>query len=180
MTGPQRYLEEQRFPGWIKALAVLPLALVSGVCMSALLAGSPTDVLVVALLPMALLLPLVILTFRMRLVTTVDEAALRLRVRPAGRMIPLPAGMKTNDIELSDISSIELRTYNSLRSTEFWGWHVWGLSAAVSGKRYLYGMRPSGLMSLRGVYMCLADGGIVMISSRHPEELMAALDSLRR
>jgi hypothetical protein len=152
--------------------------MVGGTCVLARLAGLPSVAVVVAVSAVALLLPLVLLHFRMRMTTAVDSRTLRLQLHPTGWMIPLPAAMKSNDIKLSDIRSTDVRTHNSLHSSEFWGWHLWGLSAAP-GKRYLYGMRPTGLTSLRGVYICLADGGRVMLGSAHPEELIAALNDAR-
>ena len=78
------------------------------------------------------------------------------------------------DIALSDISRWEVRTYNSLRSREYWGWNFWGLSVAKGG-RYLYAMRPSGLFSGRGVQLRLSKGESVLVGTLRPDELGDAI-----
>ena len=83
--------------------------------------------------------------------------------------------MKQKDIPLSDISEWGVRTYNSLLSTEYWGWHFWGLAVARGG-RYLYIMRPSSPFSSgRGVQLQLRSGERVLLGSEHPEELTSAI-----
>ena len=67
-----------------------------------------------------------------------------------------------------------MRTYNSLLSREYWGWHFWGLGVAKGG-RYLYAMRPSGLFSGRGVQLRLSSGERVLVGSERPEELEDAI-----
>lgn len=86
--------------------------------------------------------------------------------------------MTHKDIALSDISRWEVRTYNSLLSTEYWGWHFWGLSVAKGG-RYLYGMRSSNSISVRGVQLQLASGERVLVGTEHAEELANAITTVR-
>ncbi len=86
--------------------------------------------------------------------------------------------MTHKDIALSDISRWEVRTYNSLRSSEYWGWTFWGLSVAKGG-RYLYMMRPSSPISGRGVQLQLASGERVLVGSERPEELENAITTAK-
>ena len=81
--------------------------------------------------------------------------------------------MAHKDIALGDISQWEVRTYKSLRSREYWGWHFWGLSVGKGG--YLYVMRPSGPFSGRGVQLRLSSGEMVLVGSGRPEELENAI-----
>jgi len=86
--------------------------------------------------------------------------------------------MTQKDIALSDICRWEVRTYNSLLSSEYWGWHFWGLGVAKGG-RYLYMMRPSSLMSGRGVQLRLSSGERVLVGSERPEELENAITTAK-
>jgi hypothetical protein len=117
------------------------------------------------------------LTFRTKLVTKLDSSNLCLRIYPL-RWNVLPRRMTQKDIALSDVCRWEVRTYNSLRSSEYWGWHFWGLSVAKGG-RYLYGMRPSGPFSGRGVQLRLSSGEGVLVGSERPEELQEAITAAK-
>ena len=86
--------------------------------------------------------------------------------------------MTRKDIALSDISRWQVRTYNALLSTEYWGWHVWGLGVAKGG-RFLYMMRPNSPIRGRGVQLQLASGERVLIGSERPEELQMLSPRLR-
>ena len=78
-------------------------------------------------------------------------------------------------MSLADLQRWEVRTYNSLTGREYWGWHLWGLSAG-SGGHYLYVMRPSSPISGRGLAVELASGGSLFVRSSNPDELARAID----
>lgn len=131
--------------------------------------GTPFAVGAVIILAAVLLAPLAVLFVVMRMVTTVDATHLRLRIHPVGLSL-LPRRMTEKDVPLEDISRWAATSYNSATSREFWGWHVWGLSAAKGG-RYLYIMRPSGPLTGRGVRVELTNGEILLVGSRDPGAL---------
>ena len=124
-------------------------------------------------MPALVTLVIAALTFTTKLVTKLDSSDLRLRIYPVKWNL-MPRRMAHKDIALSDIRQWEVRTYNSLRSREYWGWTFWGLSVAKSG-RYLYAMRPSGLFSVRGVQLRLSSGERVLVGSERPGELEDAI-----
>ena len=168
--------EEQRFPLWIKATVLLPVVALG---FPAILMWFSMDAdlvpILVRLLPAALALGALVvaaLTFRTRLVTKLDSSNLHLRIYPKWNL--MPRRMAHKDIALSDIRQWEVRTYNSLRSREYWGWNFWGLSVAKGG-RYLYAIRPSGLFSVRGVQLRLSSGERVLVGSERPGELEDAI-----
>ncbi len=172
---PLFFEEEQRFPLWIRAIVLFPVvalgcpAILMWSFMGAnlsLLRMFWAAVLLVALVGAAL-------TFRTKLVTKLDSSALHLRIYPLKWGL-LPRRMTQKDIALGDIRRWEVRTYNSLLSTEYWGWHLWGLGVA-RGDRYLYMMRPSSPVSGRGVQLWLSSGERVLVGSEHPEELENAI-----
>jgi hypothetical protein len=117
------------------------------------------------------------LNFMMKLVTKLDSSHLHLRIYPQKWSL-LPRRTTHKDIALTDISRWEVRTYNSLLSTEYWGWHFWGLSVAKGG-RYLYMMRPSSPIRRRGVQLQLASGERVLVGSERPEELENAITTVK-
>jgi hypothetical protein len=117
------------------------------------------------------------LTFRTKLVTKLDSSNLRLRIYPLKWNV-LPRRMTQKDVALGDICRWEVRTYNSLLSRDYWGWHFWGLSVGKDG-RYLYGMRPSGPFSGRGVQLRLSSGEGVLVGSARPEELEDAITAAK-
>ena len=117
------------------------------------------------------------LTFMMRLVIKLDSSHLHLRIHPHKWSL-LPRRMTHKDIALSDILRWEVRTYNALLSTDYWGWHFWGLGVARRG-RYLYVMRPSSLIRGRGVQLQLASGERVLVGTEHAEELANAITMAR-
>ena len=172
---PLFFEEEQRFPLWIRAIVLLPVVALGG---PAVLMWSfmEANLGLVRMLFTALTLALVggaVLTFRMKLVTKLDSSNLHLRIYPLKWSL-LPHRMTHKDIALSDICRWEVRTYNSLLSSEYWGWHFWGLSVAKGG-RYLYMMRPSSPISGRGVQLVLSSGERVLVGSERPEELEDAI-----
>ncbi len=114
-----------------------------------------------------------LLTFKTRLVTNLDSSNLRLRIYPLKWSV-LPRRMTHKDVALSDICRWEVRTYNSLLSREYWGWHFWGLAVGKGG-RYLYVMRPNSPVSGRGVLLWLSSGERVLVGSERPEELENAI-----
>jgi hypothetical protein len=176
---PQRlyFEEEQRFPLWIKAIVLLP-AVALGIPAILMWFGDAPNLVRVLFTVLALLaVGGAALTFRMKLVTKLDSRHLHLRIHPQQWSL-LPRRMTHKDIALSDILRWEVRTYNSLLSTEYWGWHFWGLSVARGG-RYLYGMRPSGPMSGRGVQLRLRSGEQALIGSERPEELENAITTAK-
>jgi hypothetical protein len=175
---PLFFEEEQRFPLWIRAIVLL---VVVALGWPAILTWSSMEANLGLVLFAALtLVTLVVaaLTFRMKLVTKLDSSNLHLRIYPLKWSL-LPRRMTQKDIALSDISRWEVRTYNSLLSTEYWGWHFMGLSVARGG-RYLYMMRPSSPISGRGVQLWLSTSSErVLVGSKHPEELENAITTAK-
>jgi hypothetical protein len=167
--------EEQRFPLWIKAIALLPAVALGFPAILMWFSGEANLGLARVLFTVLTLgtLFLAVLTFRTKLVTKLDSSHLRLRIYPLKWNL-VPRRMTHKDIALGDISRWEVRTYNSLRSREYWGWHFWGLSVAKGG-RYLYVMRPGGPFSGRGVQLRLSSGESVLVGSERPEELESAI-----
>ncbi len=172
--------EEQRFPLWIRAIVLLPVvALGYPAILMWFSGGANLGLGVRVLLTMLALAALVgaALHFMMKLVTKLDSSHLHLRIHPHKWSL-LPRRMTHKDIALSDISRWEVRTYNSLLSTEYWGWHFWGLGVAKGG-RYLYVMRPSSPITGRGVQLQLASGERVLVGSERPEELENAITTAK-
>jgi hypothetical protein len=172
--------EEQSFPVWIRAIVLLAVVACGYPTILMWFSGGvdPGLVRVIFTVPALVALIGAALTFRAKLVTKLDPSILRLRIYPLKWNV-LPRRMTQKDIALGDISRWEVRTYNSLLSREYWGWHFWGLSVAKGG-RYLYGMRPSGLFSGRGVQLRLSNGERVLVGSERPEELEDAITAAKR
>jgi hypothetical protein len=129
---PLLFEEEQRFPLWIRALALLPVAALGYPAIMVWLSGGASLGLVRVLFTVFALITLAFaaLTFTtklVKLVTELDSSDLRLRIYPLKWNL-VPRRMTHKDIALGDIRRWEVRTYNSLRSREYWGWHFWGLS----------------------------------------------------
>ncbi len=172
---PLLFEEEQRFPPWIKAIALLPVVAL-GYPTILIWLGGGANIGIARLLFTVLTsgtLSLAALTFKMKLVTKLDSSHLGLRIYPIMWNL-VPRRMTLKDIALSDISRWEVRTYNSLLSREYWGWTFWGVSVAKGG-RYLYVMRPGGAFSGRGVQLRLSSGESVLVGSERPEELENAI-----
>ena len=172
---PLFFEEEQRFPLWIRAIVLL---VVVALGYPAILMWSfmEANLGLVRMLFAALTLAALVgaaLTFRTKLVTKLDSSDLHLRIYPLKWSL-LPRRLTQKDIALSDIRHREVRTYNSLLSSEYWGWHFWGLGVAKGG-RYLYMMRPSSPLSGRGVQLRLSSGERVLVGSERPEELENAI-----
>ena len=171
--------EEQRFPLWIRAIVLLPVVTLGYPAILLWFSGGanlgPVRVLFTVLTLVAVVAA--VLTFRMKLITKLDASHLHLRIHPQ-RWSLLSRRMTHKDIPLSDISHWEVGTYNALLSTEYWGWHFWGLSMAKGG-RYLYMMRPSSLIRGRGVRLQLASGERVLVGTEHAEELVNAIGIAR-
>jgi hypothetical protein len=178
---PERvyFEEEQRFPLWIRAIVLLPVVVFVYPTILMWFSGGANLGLVQVFFTVPALVALIgaALTFMTKLVTKLDSSHLHLRIHPRKWSL-LPRRMTHKDIALSDISRWEVRTYNALRSTEYWGWHFWGLSAAKGG-RYLYGMRPSSLFRGRGVQLQLASGERVFVGTVRAEELANAISMAR-
>ena len=172
---PLLFEEEQRFPLWIKAIVLLPVVVLGYPAVLMWFGGGAYPGLVRVLVTVFALAALAgaALHFMMKLVTRLDSSRLRLRIHPQ-KWCVLPRRMAHKDIALGDISQWEVRTYKSLRSREYWGWHFWGLSVGKGG-RYLYVMRPSGPFSGRGVQLRLSNGERVLVGSGRPEELENAI-----
>ena len=167
--------EEQRFPLWIRAIVLLAVVALGcpAILMWSLMGENlgPVRILFSALTLVALVSA--VLTFRTKLVTTLDSSNLRLRIYPLKWSL-LPSRMTHKDVALSEICRWEVSTYNSLLSSEYWGWHFWGLAVAKGG-RYLYVMRPSSPVAGRGVQLWLSSGERVLVGSERPEELENAI-----
>jgi hypothetical protein len=172
--------EEQRFPLWIRAIVLLPVVAFGYPAILMWFSGGANLGLGVRVLCTVLALVALVgaaLNFMMKLITKLDSSHLHLRIHPHKWSL-LPRRMTHKDIALSDISRWEVRTYNSLLSTEYWGWRFWGLSVAKGG-RYLYMMRPSSPISGRGVQIQLASGERVLVGSERPEELDNAITTAK-
>jgi hypothetical protein len=155
---PLFFEEEQRFPLWIRAIVLLVVVALG--CPAILMWSSmEANLDLVRMLFAALTLVALVgavLTFRTKLVTKLDSSNLHLRIYPLKWSL-LPRRMTHKDIALSDICRWKVRTYNSLLSREYWGWHFWGLVVAKGG-RFLYIVRPSSPISGRGVQLRLSSG----------------------
>jgi hypothetical protein len=172
--------EEQRFPLWIRAIVLLPVVALGYPAILMWFSGGANlglGVRVLFTVPALVALVGAALTFMMKLVTKLDSSHLHLRIHPHKWSL-LPRRMTHKDIALSDISRWEVRTYNALLSTEYWGWHFWGLGVAKGG-RYLYVMRPSSPIRGRGVQLQLASGERVLVGTEHAEELANAITRAR-
>ena len=182
---PLYFEEEQRFPLWIRAIVLLPVVGAALGCpailMWSFMEANPGLVQMLlaalALLTLVVLVGGAVLTFRTKLVTKLDSSDLHLRIYPLKWSL-LPRLMMQKDIALGDIRRWEVRTYNSLLSSEYWGWHFWGLGVAKGG-RYLYMMRPSSPISGRGVQLRLSSGERVLVGSERPEELENAITTAK-
>jgi hypothetical protein len=130
--------EEQRFPLWIKATVLLPVVALGFPAILTWFSGEANLGLARVLFTVLTLFAVAgaVLTFMMKLVTKLDSSHLHMRIHPHNWSL-LPRRMTHKDIALGEILRWEVRTYNSLRDTEYWGWHFWGLSIAKRG-RYLY------------------------------------------
>jgi hypothetical protein len=173
-TDDTYFIEEQHFPLWIKAFPLLTAAVVAVPTVVLAVGGAWTAALVPGALLALVLLPLAVLHFAMRLVTRLDASGLHVRIHPRWNL--LPRRMSRRDVPLGDIRRWTVRTYHSLTSREFWGWHFWGLSAAKGG-RYLYIMRPTGPASGRGVQVELKSGEVLLIGTQDPEKLADLIGS---
>ncbi len=172
--------EEQRFPLWIRAIVLLPVVALGYPAILMWFSGGPNLGLGVRVLFTVLALVALVgaaLNVMMKLVIKLDSSHLRLRIYPQKWSL-LPRRMTHKDIALSDISRWEVRTYNALLSTEYWGWHFWELSVAKGG-RYLHMMRPSSPIRGRGVQLQLASGERVLVGTEHAEELANAITMAR-
>jgi hypothetical protein len=175
-TDDTYFTEEQHFPLWIKAFPLLTAAAAAVLLVVLAIGGlSPAAVVAGALLVLVFL-PLAVLHFAMKLVTRLDASGLHLRIHPA-RWSLLPRRMTQKDVPFGDMSRWTVRTYHSLASREFWGWHFWGLSAAKGG-RYLYIMQPSGPTSGRGVQVELKSGEVLLIGSKDPQKFADLIGSV--
>ncbi len=171
--------EEQRLPLWMKAIVLLPVVALGYPAILMWISSGANIGLVRVFFTVFALVALAgaALTFMMKLVTKLDSSHLHLRIHPQKWSL-LPRRMTHKNIALSEILRWEVSTYNSLRSTEYWGWHFWGLSVAKGG-RYLYVMRPSNPIRGRGVQLQLASGEKVFVGSERPEELENAITTAR-
>ena len=177
---PLFFEEEQRFPLWIRSIVLLPVVAFGYPAVLMGFSGGANLGLGVRVLCTVLALVALggaALTFMMKLVTKLDSSQLHLRIHPHKWSL-LPRRMTHKDIALSNISRWEVRTYNALLSTEYWGWHFWGLSVAKGG-RYLYVMRPSSLIRGRGVQLWLSSGERVLVGSERSEELENAITTAK-
>jgi hypothetical protein len=179
--GPERpfFEEGQRFSPWIRATVLVPVFALGCPAFLMWFRGDGAPGLVPVLFTVLALVALVgaALTFVMKLDTRLDSSHLRLWIRPR-RWSLLPRRMTRKDIALGEISRWQVRTYNALSGTEYWGWHVWGLGVARGG-RFLYMMRPDNPVKGRGVQLQLASGERVLVGSERPEELEHAITTAK-
>ncbi len=170
------FAEEQRFPLWIVAFPLLTAAVIAVFTLVLAVGRLWAAAAVAAALLVLVFLPLAVLHVAMTLETRVDTQGLHLQIRPA-RWNLLPRRMTQKDVPFGEIRHVAVRAYNSLTSREFWGWHLWGLTAAKGG-RYLYIMRPSGPTSGRGVEVELHSGEVLLIGSTDPQELAVRIGGM--
>ncbi len=112
---------------------------------------APDNVIILITVVFGALFPLFMLS--MRLVTEVRDEGLHIRMAPfPGRAIPYDA-----------IDTYAPRTYNALR--EYGGW---GVRLGWNGKAYNMSGRD-------GIQLSLKSGESILVGTRHPEELYAAL-----
>ena len=166
--------EEQRFPLWIKAIALLPVVVLGYPVILLWLEGSRfvLGALILSALALFFLL-LAVPNFIIKLISKLDSSHLHLRIYPLRLPVPfLPPRIK--DVSLSDIAYWEVRTYRPLLDREYWGTHFWSLGSAFGGGRYLYMMKINPI-SGRGVQLQLRSGERLLIGSKHPEELASAI-----
>ena len=102
-------------------------------------------------------LPLLFLSLRLVLELTSDQIVIRFR--PLHRRV----------IRLAEIERLEVRTYSAVK--EYGGWGVKGWSR----NNVAYNVSGN-----RGVELTLHDGRRVMLGSQRPDELAAAIETLRR
>lgn len=166
--------EEQHFPLWIKAIVLLPVAILGFPAILMWLEGPrfvPTALIFSAFT--LFFLVLAIPNFIVKLHTRLDPSHLHLRINPLKLPVPfLPPRIR--DVPLDDISNWEVRTYTPLLDREYWGAHFWGLGSAFGGGRYLYMMKVNPI-SGRGVQLQLRSDERLLVGSKHPEELANAI-----
>jgi hypothetical protein len=170
------FAEVQRFPLWIQAFPLLTAAVIAVLTLVLAVGRQWAATAIAGVLLVLVFLPLAVLHVAMTLETRVDARGLHVRVRPA-RWSLLPRRMTQKDVPFGEIRHVAVRAYRSLTGREFWGWHLWGLSAAKGG-RYLYIMRPSGPTSGRGVQVELRSGEVLLIGSTDPQELAARIGGM--
>ena len=91
-----------------------------------------------------------------RLILEVTDQSIAIRFYPLTRRV----------IALSDIRSVEVRTYNAIK--EYGGWGIKGWT----GKNVAYNVSGNS-----GVQLTLRDERKVMLGSQKPQELMAAIEA---
>jgi len=166
--------EEQRFPFWIKAIALLPVVALGYPVILLWLEGSRFVLSALILSALALFfLLLAVPNFIIKLVSKLDSSHLHLRIYPLRVPVSfLPPRIK--DVSLSAIAYWEVHTYRPLLDREYWGTHFWSLGSAFDGGRYLYMMKVNPI-SGRGVQLQLRSGERLLIGSKHLEELASAI-----
>jgi hypothetical protein len=179
VSGPSEdsyFAEKQHFPLWIQAFPLLTAAVIAILTLVLAVGRLWAATAIAGVLLFLVFLPLAVLHVAMTLETRVDARGLHVRVRPA-RWSLLPRRMTQKDVPFGEMRHVAVRAYQSLTGREFWGWHLWGLSAAKGG-RYLYIMRPSGPTSGRGVQVELHSGEVLLIGSTDPQELAARIGGM--
>jgi hypothetical protein len=126
------FAEEQHFPLWIVAFPLLTAAAIAALTLVLAVGRLWAATAVAGALLVLVFLPLAVLHVAMTLETRVDARGLHLRIRPA-RWNLLPSRMTQKDVPFGEMRHVAVRAYRSLTSREFWGWHLWGLSAAKGG-----------------------------------------------
>jgi hypothetical protein len=168
------FQEAQRFPLWIKAIALLPVVVLTYPAILMWMEGSrfvPIALIFTALALFFLLLA--VPNFVIKLVTRLDSSHLYLRIYPLKLPVPfLPP--RVLNVPLKDITHWEVRTYRPLFDREYWGTHFWSLGRAFGGGAYLY-MMTANPLSGRGVQLRLSSGERLLVGSKHPEALASAI-----
>jgi len=168
------FQEAQRFPLWIKAIALLPVVVLTYPAILMWMEGS-------RFVPIALIVTMLALFFLLlavpnvviELVTRLDLSHLYLRIYPLKLPVPfLPP--RVLNVPLKDITHWEVRTYRPLSDREYWGTHFWSLGRAFGGGGYFY-MMTANPLSGRGVELRLRSGERLLVGSKHPESLASAI-----
>lgn len=168
------FQEAQRFPLWIKAIALLSVVVLAYPAVLMWMEGSRFVAIALIFTALALFfLLLAVPNFVIRLVTRLDSSYLYLRIYPLKLPVPfLPP--RVRNVPLEDIAHWEVRTYRPLFDREYWGTHFWSLGRAFGGGGYLYMMKVNPL-SGRGVQLRLRSGERLLVGSEHPEALASAI-----
>jgi hypothetical protein len=129
------FQEAQRFPLWIKAIALLPVVVLTYPAILMWMEGSRFVPIALIFTVLALFfLLLAVPNFVIKLVTRLDSGHLYLRIYPLKLPVPfLPPRILNVPLK---ITHWEVRTYRPLFDGEYWGTHFWSMGRAFGGGGY--------------------------------------------